>query len=195
MRYVIRREDFETPGDALQRPFGNSYWLLAGRVLAGEHPGNAGPEALDLRLAGLQRAGIVCCIDLTGEPDTRYSYRPLPVAGRAARREPHAIADLGVPTPQGMRRVLDAVAAALAADEAVYLHCRAGIGRTGTVAGCLLVEHGFAPEEALDLLQRKWQVVSKRAYVARTPETAEQRRFVLDWRQGAGRAGSAGNAG
>ena len=39
-------------GDAQPRPHGNTYWLLPGRVLAGEHPGAAGAHALPLRLQG-----------------------------------------------------------------------------------------------------------------------------------------------
>ena len=85
-----------------------------------------------------------------------------------------------------MRRVLDAIHSAVAAGEVVYLHCRAGIGRTGTVAGCLLVEHGFGADEALALLQRKFKAMAKSALVTRTPETAEQRRFIETWRPGAG---------
>jgi hypothetical protein len=184
---VIRRVDFDTPGDALPRPLANSYWLLPGRVLAGEHPANAGAEALDLRLAALADAGLSCFVDLTGEPDDpRRGYQPLPVAGRPARREPHGIADFGLPTPEGMRRVLDAIGAALDSGDGVYLHCRAGIGRTGTVAGCLLVEHGFAPDEALALLARKWKAMAKSAFVARTPETPAQREFVAAWVPGRG---------
>lgn len=177
---AIAREDFDTAGDVLPRPHGNTYWLLAGRVLAGEHPDSGHPDALALRLQAFQAAGVSCFIDLTGEA-RREPYVPLPVAGRAARRESHGILDFGVPTAAAMRRTLDAIAAALGAGEVVYLHCRAGVGRTGTVAGCLLVEHGYEPAEALALLQRKFQAMNKRRFFAHTPETDAQRAFVAAW--------------
>jgi protein-tyrosine phosphatase len=66
----------------------------------------------------------------------------------------------------------------------VYLHCQGGVGRTGTVVGCLLVEAGYTPDEARDLLARKWQVVAQRARAPESPETAEQRAFIARWRRG-----------
>lgn len=178
------RAEFDTPGDLLPRPHTNTYWLLPGRVLAGEHPGYAGAVTLPFRLQGLHDAGVSCCIDLTGAADPVPSYQPLPVAGRLARRESFPIADFGLPTPDGMRSVLTAIQQALAAGDVVYLHCRAGIGRTGTVAGCLLVEHGFSGDEALALLQRKWRAMAKRAKEPHTPETDAQRAFIRAWRPG-----------
>ena len=177
----MRPEDFDTPGDAAPRPHGNCYWVVPGRLLAGEHPGLQGAQALPERLKALQAAGIQRCIDLTSPTDPVPAYQPLPVEGRPSTRETHPIADFGVPTPQGMRSIVRSVGQALARGERVYLHCKAGIGRTGTVAACILVDHGFTAEQALALLQRKWQAVDKRHEEPVTPETDAQRAFVAAW--------------
>jgi atypical dual specificity phosphatase len=160
------KNDFDTPGDALPRPFPNCYWLLPGRFLCGEHPSRGGPHGL----AALAAAGVTHFIDLTSELDEN------------GIRLSHPIADFGVPTLQGMQATLSAAAGALRSDGVVYLHCKAGIGRTGTVAACLLVEHGFAPSEALTLLQHKWSVAGQQAYASHTPETPAQHAFIAGWR-------------
>jgi protein-tyrosine phosphatase len=75
-----------------------------------------------------------------------------------------------------MRETLDALDAALAARRRVYVHCLGGRGRTGTVVACWLVRHGHRAEEALALVQERRG--------RRSPETAEQRRFVRRWPSG-----------
>ena len=67
----------------------------------------------------------------------------------------------------------------------MYVHCYGGIGRTGTVVGCWLRRQGLPGQEALDLIERLrrdtpdgWKP---------SPETSEQRRFVLDWEEPAPR--------
>jgi len=179
-------EDFDTPGDAAPRPHGNCYWVLPGRLLAGEHPGVQGAQELPARLMAMQAAGIQRFIDLTGPADPVPAYQPGPVGGLPAQRESHPITDFGVPTAAGMRDILDSVRLALAQGERLYLHCKAGIGRTGTVVACILVDHGFTADEALALLQRKWQSVDKRHAEPVTPETDAQRAFVAAWAAMAG---------
>jgi protein-tyrosine phosphatase len=81
-----------------------------------------------------------------------------------------------------MRAALDAIASALDDDQRVYLHCRAGIGRTGTVAACWLVEQGLGADDALALLRRKFQASAQSYGGQISPENDDQRAFVLAWR-------------
>jgi protein-tyrosine phosphatase len=52
----------------------------------------------------------------------------------------------------------------------VLIHCRQGIGRSGMIAACLLIDSGVPVEEALQTLS------SKRGLPV--PETEEQRRWL-----------------
>lgn len=166
-------------GDALPRPHGNTYWLWAGHVLAGEHPGKEGEALLPERLQLLAQMGITHFIDLTAPSDPLKPYQPL---GGAVRIN-HPITDFGVPSAVQMQVILQSMNDALQQGGKVYLHCRAGIGRTGTVAATWLVNQGMSGQAALDLLVQKWQAVDKHVSEPHTPETDGQRQFVLSWKR------------
>ena len=134
------------------------------------------------RLEALVAHGITHFIDLTSASDPVPSYTALLAHGAMdAQHLHHPITDFGVPTVATMQGILQDIQDALKVHGRVYLHCRAGIGRTGTVAATWLVQQGLAPEAALALLLQKWQCVDKLAAEPHTPETPEQRSFVLNW--------------
>jgi ADP-ribosyl-[dinitrogen reductase] hydrolase len=85
----------------------------------------------------------------------------------------HPIQDTRVPTDRAaLVRTLDAVRDRLAAGESVVIACRGGLGRTGTVVGCLLRDAGLDAEAAITLT---------RASRGHTIETSDQERFVASW--------------
>ena len=167
-------------------PHPNTYWVPGERILAGEYPGAAvrGPDVM-AKLTRLLEAGITTFVDLT-EDGELTPYAPLfegelSAAATGVRHVRMPIHDLGVPDEADMRRILDFLDAEHAAGGTVYLHCWGGVGRTGTVVGCHLVRRGYAGEEALSQLADLWTSVAKRDRHPRSPETEQQRKFVLGW--------------
>ncbi len=187
----IEPQALNAPGDALPRPHDNCYWLIPGQMLAGEHPGAKSTEQTERRADALINAGVRCVIDLTeateGLPPSALALQAAAAQqGQTVHIEPFPIADYGVPSAATMRAVLAAIDHALRAGELIYLHCHGGIGRTGTVVGCWLVEQGFTPDQALHLLAQKWRAMAKRDRAPVSPETDEQRAFIAAWQPSAG---------
>ncbi len=167
----------------MERPLANSYWVLPGRLLAGEYPsGREAPhtDAARARIERLIGAGIGCIVDLTGEGECPAYHQLLPPTVLHLRR---TIPDTEVPQHPGvMRGIQDEIAAALDNGYNIYVHCRAGIGRTGTVAGCFLVEQGLDGEGALRALNELWTLQCARAASwPEVPQTPEQADYIRLW--------------
>lgn len=160
-------------------PLPNSYWVLPGQLLAGEYPADPLPTVTAERLARLQQAGITCFIDLTEARETPGYRAALPPGMRHVSMP---IPDHGVPAArEHMSAILTRIREALAEGARVYVHCRAGIGRTATVIGCLLVEQGRSGSEALGELNRLWQQSARAVHWPSVPETHEQSQYVERW--------------
>jgi len=58
------------------------------------------------------------------------------------------------------------------------VHCYGGIGRTGTLVGSYLLQNRLAEKENVF---EKIKALRSRLGVLISPETDEQKQFVLDW--------------
>lgn len=174
----------------MKRPLPNSYWVQPGNLLAGEYPYSEEPLPERTTLGLLLRAGIDAFIDLT-QPGERPEYRALlPAHALYVRR---SIADMGIPRQIDEMRVIQMhLQALLASGRRVYVHCRAGIGRTGTVIGCYLAEQGLDGAEALSQLNRLWRQCARSALFPRVPQTEEQAEYVRQWAERCRQAPPAG---
>ena len=155
-------------------------------LLAGEQPGANFRGDCIVRIDALLDAGVRQFIDLAAEHEGPGSYVPILFERAAARRvrvahRRHAMPDFGVPSAASMRATLDVIYRAIGAGETLYLHCWGGVGRTGTVVGCLLREQGFDFAAALDVTARKWRVMEKRSRHPNSPETPKQIAFIERW--------------
>ncbi len=161
---------------------------FAGALLLGPCPGRR-KESLDdaasqaaltedlLRLAGQGATGLLSLVESTELPGGLYGFAD---AVRAAGLEwVHlAIPDYGVPDADFMAgwRKLD-LARHLREGKSWAIHCRAGLGRTGTVAALLLVENGARAADAITKIRRE--------HDAAAVETEAQADFLISQEQGA----------
>jgi len=84
------------------------------------------------------------------------------------------ILDVSVPDQhfeQSWRTAGETVHHRLDAGERILIHCRGGLGRTGLVAGLILVERGILPQEAIHQI---------RAVRQHAIETFEQEDYVIN---------------
>jgi protein-tyrosine phosphatase len=166
------------------RPIPNSYWVEPERLLAGEYPGASDAKRAREKLRAFLDAGIRSFVDLT-EAHELAEYEGL-LNEIAAERQVDvryrrmSVEDLGIPTPTHMVEVLRHIDSEIREGRAVYVHCWGGVGRTGTVVGCWIVQRErCAAESALQRIIELRREIPDRHRAS--PETDEQRSFVERW--------------
>jgi hypothetical protein len=163
----------------LPLPLPNTYWVIPGRFLAGEYPGGETEVETRIRLALLHDAGINCFLDLTESDELPPYQHLLPATTKYLR---HEIPDTEVPGAITQMQVIQTrVRAALMFHRSIYVHCRAGIGRTGTVVGCFLVEQGLDGKPALKQLNELWRQSARSKSWPKVPQTSGQAMYIQRW--------------
>jgi hypothetical protein len=166
----------------MDRPLPNCYWVIPGRLLAGEYPfgspENDGRTRI-ARLNAIRNARLNHFVDLT-EVDEHPSYNQvLPMRVHYTRS---AIPDTSVPASvDQVRDILATIRSSLALGRGIYLHCRAGIGRTGLIVGCYLAEESGDGKAAIKQLNLLWQQSERSKSWPKVPQTAEQAEYIRRW--------------
>ena len=124
----------------------NFSFLIPGRLAGCAQPGAFGGLPADLE--ALRRQGIVALVSLTEAPPT-----PAVVAEAGMRLLHLPVVDFTPPSLEQIRRAV-AFIDEQGKEGAVAVHCRAGIGRTGTMLAAYLVAQGRPAAEAIAEVRR-----------------------------------------
>ena len=164
------------------------FTVVHSRLWGGEHPcpgGDARSHAA--RLATLLDAGVTTFVDLT-EHGRENGVAPYGCRLRGVHRHGLSVACFNFPVPDTqvpqcraqMAQMLDVIDATLENGELVYLHCRRGVGRTGTVLALHMIRHGYTPVDALRQLGSAWRRDARSEVWPRCPQTEGQRRYIME---------------
>lgn len=171
------------------RSIQNAYWVVPGRILAGEYPAFGKDEISRDRIRWLLTSGVKSFLDLT--QDGEYGLRSYVDLLRGVQDQEirisyqrYPVPDMQVPTVGDMISILDHIENEIGNGRKVYLHCYGGRGRTGTVVGCYLVRNGMDGESALAQITRLRSELQVPEGRLESPETDEQRQMVLSWSPG-----------
>ena len=143
-------------------------WIIPGQLAGMGRPGLLGDPDTDLAAIGM--AGITDLVSLTETPYPAKALRSYAIRGTH-----FPIRDMGVPSLNSAATLIGRMARRMTSDGAVVTyHCKAGLGRTGTILACHLAWIGMDPAEAIESIRQK-----RSGYI----QTKTQQDFVFNFAQ------------
>jgi ABC-type phosphate transport system ATPase subunit len=125
----------------------NFLWLRKGELAGTPRPGLL--IELDHDLAALQRVGVTVLVSLTTTPVDTDALADYGLQGIA-----FPVTDMEAPNIEDAITLCTQVAALIEQGEAIALHCKAGMGRTGTMLAAQLIWEGKTALDALETARR-----------------------------------------
>jgi atypical dual specificity phosphatase len=127
-------------------------WLKRGLLAGTPRPGIV--QDIEYDLEALQRVGVTTLVSLTTQP-----VDPALLERHGIKGLWMPIQDMHPPALEEAERMCRQVAGLLANGEVVAYHCRAGLGRTGTMLAAHLIMEGQSALQALESvrrIERRW---------------------------------------
>ena len=180
--------------DSHPLPFDRSYWVAPGKFMAGFYPGEFTTQAVEEKINNLIDSGIRSIVNLMEEWDINWDDMDVApyeqyFQSRCTELKMDAIwkrfpiEDMSLTDDAHMLSILDHIDSAIDASRMVYVHCLAGLGRTGMVVGCWLLRHGLATAD--NFIEKIQELrVDDVANTELSPQTEGQVDFVKAWSKG-----------
>ena len=137
-------------------------WLKRGILAGTPLPGVF--HDIDYDLMALRKVGVTVLVTLT-----KNALDEAVLNKHEIRSIWEPVNDMGAPTIEQAFRICEQIEAAIQNDEVVAAHCRAGLGRTGTILAAYLIWEGANAIDALDCV---------RGVEPRWVQSEEQARFL-----------------
>jgi atypical dual specificity phosphatase len=138
---IDKPETHRQTGNGQQGPRGFR-WLVEGKLAGTPEPGILFDIDYDLSL--LRSAGVTMLVTLTEQPIPETLLEP-----HGLKSLYFPIVDMNVPSCRATEDLCSLVELALERGEVIAFHCKAGLGRTGTLLVSYLIWEGAPPAEAL----------------------------------------------
>ena len=164
--------------------FPDMYWIKPQILLAGGRPLLSNSSNELVRLDSLVKLGIRSFIDLTSKNEFSSYSKELECLSEKHKvklvysRFP--IFDMAIPSIIEANEIVKLILENEKIVQPTYIHCKAGIGRTGTIIGCYLIETGIPRNGVFDKISELRQNVSTKNYSS--PYQVRQKKFILSWK-------------
>lgn len=125
----------------------NFLWLKKGRLAGTPKPGLL--TDIDHDLTALKRVGVTVLVTLTESPMEKEILSEYEISNVF-----FPIDDMGAPDIEDAKKLCYRISRLLQKGEVVAMHCKAGLGRTGTMLAAMLIWDGSSALEALENTRR-----------------------------------------